>query len=75
MNVYYRKNGNTWKEDRRKSPLSCIPVNRTFLWGSHEIRIPALYIGRGVSSISAPDCPQKKSSGSRENGPVRNGSA
>ncbi len=46
MNVYYRKNGNTWKEDRRKSPLSCIPVNRTFLWGSHEIRIPALYIGR-----------------------------
>ncbi len=46
MNVYYRKSGNTWKEDRRKSPLSCIPVNRTFLWGSHEIRIPALYIGR-----------------------------
>lgn len=46
MNVYYGINEKLWKGDRRKTPLKEFPVTQNFLWGTREIHIPALYIGK-----------------------------
>lgn len=46
MNVYYGINEKLWKGDGRKTLLKEFPVTQNFLWGTREIHIPALYIGK-----------------------------
>lgn len=43
MNVYH--NGNMWGNDKHKTPLTPLSINRTFLWEGQELFIPAVYVG------------------------------
>lgn len=45
MNVYHNGNGDIWGRHSHKNKLAAFPISKTFLWGTQEVTVPAVYIG------------------------------
>ena len=43
MNVYYSKN--LWGRDRYAKKLTPVPLQKTILWNTQELFLPAVYVG------------------------------